>query len=122
MLDIITEGNVPKEKYGEELLKRIYEDISYNQMYQSYVQVNFEKMDVTLLVNRVNRPKSRLNSQGNKSKKRKRIIYIYLFYFLYQTVKSQLVWFLRFLALMFFGVFYPQDSLYLFIKVIFIGY
>ena len=45
MLDIITEGNVPKEKYGEELLKRIYEDISYNQMYQSYVQVNFEKME-----------------------------------------------------------------------------
>ena len=49
--------------------------------------------------------------------------FLYLFIlFLYRAVKSQLVWFLRFLALMFFWSFYPRDFLYLFIKVIFIGY
>ena len=31
MQDIITEGNVSKEKYGDEFLKRIYEDITYDQ-------------------------------------------------------------------------------------------
>ena len=37
MQDIITEGNVPKEKYGEELLKRIYEDITYHRVYHHKV-------------------------------------------------------------------------------------
>ena len=33
MEGIITEGNVAKEEYGNEFLKRIYEDITYDQVY-----------------------------------------------------------------------------------------
>ena len=33
MQDIIKEGKVPKEKYADEFLKRIYEDITYDWIY-----------------------------------------------------------------------------------------
>ena len=33
MWDIIEGGKVPKEKYADEFFKRIYEDITYDQVY-----------------------------------------------------------------------------------------
>ena len=33
MQEIIKEGKVPKEKYADEFLKRIYEEITYNRVY-----------------------------------------------------------------------------------------
>ena len=33
MWDVIGEGMVRKEKYADEFLKRIYEDITYNRIY-----------------------------------------------------------------------------------------
>ena len=37
MQDIITEENVAKEEYGDEFLKRIYEDITYDRVYHHKV-------------------------------------------------------------------------------------
>ena len=63
-------------------------------------------------------------SQRERRRKKEKRLYIFLFIlFLYWTVKSQFVWFLHFLTLVFFGVF-TLDIIYilLFIKLIFIGY